>query len=135
MEPWRIWDYVTEDGHNMLVEWYDEHDETVQATFDNVVLLARGTDNWTEPQKWWFKELAKKHAGLSEFRFTVKGKLLKRKFRPVGVFRRTGREFIFILGCEKTMSGLIYIPHHAFDTALARKADLDAGKGTLHEHS
>ena len=71
---------------------------------------------------------------MSEFRIKVKGKLFERKFRPVGVFRPLSREFVFILGCEKRMGGLIYIPDKAFDTALAHKADLNAGKGSLHEH-
>ena len=135
MDTWHIRDYVTEDGHNLLMEWYEQQDESVQAGLDHAVLLARATDNWTNPEKGWFKELTEKHAGLSEFRLKVKSRLFERKFRPVGVFQPTSREFTFILGCEKKMGGLIYVPAKAFDLALAHKADMEAGKGTLHEHA
>lgn len=134
MDPWRIWDYVTAQGRNLLQDWYGVQDEGVQAAFDNVVLLARATDDWVEPPQWWFSELTKKHVGLSEFRFTVKGRMFERKFRPAGIFRRTEREFIFILGCEKKMGGLVYVPDRAFDTALKYKSDFEAGVGDRHEH-
>ena len=134
MSQWRLWDYVTEDGRNLLLEWYAEQDESVQARLDHVVLLAKAEDDWIEPEKRWFSELTKKHAGLSEFRFTVEGRFVDRKFRPVGLFRPHTREFIFILGCEKKLGGLIYVPDKAFDTAMKYKADLEAGHGGIDEH-
>ena len=127
-------DYVTEDGHNLFQEWYAEQDATVQAGLDHVVLLAKATDDWIEPEQYWFKELTEKHVGLSEFRLKVKDRFFVRRFRPAGLFRPHIREFIFILGCEKKLGGLIYIPDKAFDTALKHKADLEAGKGHTDEH-
>jgi hypothetical protein len=136
MNPWRFWEYVTEGGRNLTREWYGQQDASVQAALDNAVLLLQGTDNWTEPEISTFKELTEKHVGLSEIRFSIKAGRWspQRRFRPVGLYRPQQRDFIFILGCEKKMGGLIYIPLNAFDSALKYKADFENGKGELCEH-
>lgn len=85
-----------------------------------------------------FKELTGPHAGLSEILFDVEmrtpgaRKTSKRRFRPVGIFRELEREFIFLMGCEK--SGRIYIPAGAFDTAMNYKVALEKGLGAIDEH-
>jgi hypothetical protein len=134
MAGWRIWDYVTDENHNLIQEWYAAQAVEVQAQFDHVVLLALAEDDWVEPEKWWFKQLDRAHLGLSEFRFSVRGKLFIRRFRPAGCYRPDVREFVFLVGCEKKLGGLKYVPDKAFDAALKHKADLELGKGRLDEH-
>ena len=58
--------------------------------------------------------------------------LLVRRFRPVGIWREQEREFVFLIGCEK--SGALYTPQNAFGLALGYKAKFERGEGGTSEH-
>ena len=129
---WRFLDYYTSDGVNLIRDWYLRQDADVQAVFDSVIRELETAKTWDDPD--YFKDLHKRHAGLSEIKFMIG----KRKFRPVGFSLRDPTEdelgeFAIILGCEK--SGRIYEPPNAFDTALELKRLYeDEGAGSLDEH-
>ncbi len=138
MIPWRFSVYVTEDGRNLIQEWYDKQDEDVQAAFDHTLLTLRAVDDWLDKDVKEFKALDRQHAGLGELRFhvptvhPVNKRPYRRRFRPPGIWRPTQRDFIILLGCEKRQRA--YIPHGAFDLALRYKADLEQGRGTIREY-
>ena len=108
MALWRFSDYCTADGKNLIQQWYSEQDEAVQAVFDETLLTLRAVDDWADPDVKEFKELTREHRGLGEIRFDIPAvdpntkNPFKRGFRPVGIWRPDRREFIFLLGCEKS---------------------------------
>jgi len=121
-----------------MEDWYQAQDPEVQARFDTTLLILGATDDWEHEDVEEFKPLTKSHIGLGEVRFYVDAlapgakRPHRRRFRPVGIWPCViEREFVLILGCEK--SGKTFIPHGAFDKALGHKADFERGKGTLHE--
>lgn len=136
MIPWTFKDYWTEDGRNLIWEWYEAQDEEVQAAFDGTLLRLRAVDDWLDQRVKEFDLLKRHHAGLGELRFSVMarhpatGKSFKRRFRPVGVWRQEERDFIILLGCEKTGGNC----HSSFDLALQYKALFEQGRGTIREH-
>lgn len=137
MKLWRFLDYQTEDGRNLTREWYETQDAFVQVAFDATLRILRAESDWSQMEEE-FKVLTRAHSGLCEIRFyvdvydRVRRRYRRRRFRPVGIWRPEERVFILILGCEK--SRMNYAPHDAFGWALRLKADLEAGKGELHEH-
>src|SRR5487761_1527528 len=115
MALWRLFDYITEDGHNLVAEWYEAQDPEVQAEFDATLLILSATENWDNEDLKEFKVLTKKHVGLGEVRFHVNALARgakhphRRRFRPVGIWPpAVDREFVLILGCEK--SGRTFTP-------------------------
>ncbi len=138
MNPWTFMDYCTDDGHNLIQEWYDQQDVALQAAFDQTLLILRAVDDWTDPGMREFKKLTKRHQGLAEIRFKIPvinpetRKPFERRFRPAGIWRPEKRDFILLLGCEKV--GRTNIPHDAFGLALNYKAQFEEGKGRIYEH-
>ena len=138
MIPWSFKDYWTEDGHNLIQQWYEDQDDEVQAAFDGTLLRLRAVDDWLDRKVKEFDLLSRQHEGLGELRFYVwedhpdTGKQFIRRFRPAGIWRPEKREFILLLGCEKAHGS--YIPHDAFDLALRHKTLLEQGRGTIREH-
>lgn len=121
-------DYYTEkDDKNLIGEWYERQEENVQAEFDTVLNILAGTEDWNRRKKE-FSPLKRKHTGLYEIRFKI-GNV---RYRPVGIFSLNYREFILLMGCEKT--GGNYTPRNAFDLALDLKGMFEAGRGSIHEH-
>jgi hypothetical protein len=138
MALWRFFDYITEDGHNLIERWYELQDPEVRATFDATLLILAATADWEAEDVEEFKPLANEHRGLGEVRFHVNAlapgakRPHRRRFRPVGVWPvAVNREFIRVLGCEK--SGRTFMPHNAFGKALGYKALLEEGRGTTRE--
>jgi len=125
-------DYKTEDGRNLIKEWYDSEDYGVQAQFDAILDMLEARDDWDGCKK--VCELKRKHVGLSELRFSREGNSLpKWRYRPVGFFILNYREFVLVLGCKKWLG--LYVPPGAFDTALDFKWKFEEGRGSIHEHS
>ena len=138
MALWRFFDYITEDGQNLVEDWYIVQDPAVQAQFDATLLILSAVDDWEDEDVEEFKPLTHKHIGLGEVRFYLDAfapgakKPHRRRFRPVGIWPpAVDREFVLILGCEK--SGRTFIPHDAFGVALSHKALLEQGRGTTNE--
>lgn len=138
MALWGFFDYITEDGDNLIADWYDAQDPEVQAQFDATLFLLGATEDWEDEKVKEFKPLTEKHVGLGEVRFHVNAlapgakRPHLRRFRPVGTWPPTvDHEFVLILGCEK--SGRTFMPHNAFDLALDHKARLEQGRGTTRE--
>lgn len=139
MALWTFFDYITEDNHNLIEDWYSFQDPEVQAEFDATLFVLAATDDWEDPHVEEFKALTRKHMGLGEVRFHISAfapgakRPHRRRFRPVGIWPGfVHREFILLLGCEKR--GKQFIPHDAFGVALTHKALLEAGRGTTREH-
>jgi hypothetical protein len=134
MPLWRFMDYHTEQGINLVSQWYEAQDEEIRADFDATLLLLAATEDWTHKRVKAFKVLTGKHAGLCEIRFTVEvERKKKRRFRPLGVWRKDSRDFVLIGGCEK--SGRMLIPPNAFELALRYKAEFEGGRGKVYEHT
>jgi hypothetical protein len=139
MASWRFMDYCTDDGRNLIQEWYAAQDDAVKVAFDATLFTLAATEDWEAASVQEFKVLTERHAGLGEIRFDVEAKEpgwkkpRKRRFRPVGIWHPGEREFILLLGCEK--SGRIYTPLNAFDLALEYKAQFEQGRGTIREHA
>jgi len=137
MDSWRFLDYCS-DGRNHIHDWYVVQDVRVRAAFDAALLALAAREDWEDPKFEQFKVLTGPHSGLSELRLNLElfnpklRKFQKRRFRPAGIWNKEDRVFIFLVGCEK--SGRMYIPANAFDMALKRKADLEAGIGALCDH-
>jgi len=132
MALWRIKAYHRADDSCPVQDWYATQDETVQALFDATLATLTATVDWTDTKA--FKVLTKKHAGLGEIRFKIeeKGQPVRR-FRPVGIWPPVAdREFILLVGCEKTNQ--VYIPPNAFALALELKGQREAGIGAVHDY-
>jgi hypothetical protein len=134
MPLWRFMDYISDEGTNLIQEWYKaQDDEGIRADFDATLFILGGTEDWTHKRVKAFKVLTGKHVGLCELRFTVEIERKKRRFRPLGIWRKDSRDFVLLGGCEK--SGRILIPSNAFDLALHYKAEFEGGKGRINEHT
>ena len=134
MDLWRIFDYITSDGDNLLQLWYEAQDPEVQAQFDATLFILKGTEDWESDDVEEFKPLINKHQGLGEVRFYVEAfapgakRPHRRRFRPVGIWPTLQRrEFVLLLGCEK--SGRTYKPHDAFGSALGAQSAVGARRG------
>ena len=124
-------DYHTEDAGNLIRSWYAGVDDKVRAAFDGVLDILRATREWDDLYQ--FKNFTTgDFVGLSQLRFSIweKGKV-KRRFRPLGIWRPQDREFVLILVCEK--SGRMKKPSDAFELALKYKTQFDLGKGKIYE--
>ena len=106
MPVWTFLDYVTEDGRNLVQEWYAVQDARVRAEFDQTLEWLRGISDWEDEDVEQFKPLKQKHVGLGEVRFHVLAtqagskRPFRRRFRPVGLWPPTREfQFILLLGC------------------------------------
>jgi hypothetical protein len=134
MRQWRFMDYHTEDAGNLITPWYASVNDKVRAAFDGVLDTLANTKDWDDPDLYEFKNFVTgEFVGLAELRFSIKEKhTVKRRFRPLGIWRPQDREFILILVCEK--SGRMKIPPNAFELAMEYKRQFDQGRGMLYEH-
>ena len=134
MPLWRFMDYVSDGGENYIRRWYKGlDDDQIRADFDATLFTLAATEDWTHKRVKTFKILTGAHIGLCELRFTVELNGKKRRFRPLGIWRKDSRDFILLGGLEK--SGRIFIPPNAFELAFKRKAAFESGKGKLDEHT
>ena len=114
MALWRFMAYCMEgSGENLIATWYEAQDPAVQAAFDATLLTLGDTPDWSDEEVKEFKVLTQEHVGLGEIRFNIEWKEegrrpYKRRFRPLGIWPPTGKDFIILLGCEK--SGRTEIP-------------------------
>jgi hypothetical protein len=141
MIPWRLLEYVTDDGRSPFQEWYGTLDTEAQAALDATVLELTVSDDWTDREGRQFRQLTRSEHGLSEIRFWVFGDFEPRKSRPprrrlraFGLYRPDQREFIFLGGCEKQRGGLVYIPEDALGLAMKHKQSFEAGRGTTRDY-
>jgi hypothetical protein len=132
MNRWKFWDYYDKDGKNLIGQWYLSQEVAVQETFDWTLYTLSATQDWTDKRVDEFRVLTGRHLGLCEIRFDLVIDRMKRRFRPTGIWRPIQRDFILLLGCEK--SGRIYKPQNAFDVALDYKRRFEQGEGRISEH-
>lgn len=139
MIPWGFKDYWTEDGRCPIREWYESLETAAQVAFDGTLLRLRGVNDWEPRSIREFRHLEREHAGLGEVRFWLDakhpatGKTFKRRFRAAGILRPEQRDFLLLVGCEKT--GGPHISHSAFDVALEyRRLLLEQRRGEIREH-
>ena len=139
MDFWRFLDYITEANTNPVVTWYGAISKAAQAEFDALVIAQAKTEDWDEAKKSKrkYKELQKEHKGLTQLIFEVisqlHGKQIRTHFRPIGIMKRSERQFIFLGGCEKHGT-LGTIPPDAFNDALRLKTQYEQGRGTTRDH-
>ncbi|MGH9327690.1 MAG: hypothetical protein ACRD2B_13555 [Terriglobia bacterium] len=130
MPLWTFKVYCLEGGACPIRDWYIMQEIEVQAAFDATLITLAATEDWEDTKH--FKALRREHEGLGEIRFALEKPFIRR-FRPVGIWPPViDREFIFLLGCEKSRG--VYDPDGAFDLALHYKHQLEAGIGELHEY-
>lgn len=139
MPLWTFLVYTPESEPCQVHSWYEAQGPEVRAAFDAVLIDLGRAAKWkwnapdgrdqTHPR---FKELSRKHAGLSVLRFEVlpHGKK-KRRFRIAGMYREELREFVLLIACEK--GGGAHLA--AFDKALEYKRALEQGRGSLEEYN
>jgi hypothetical protein len=141
MSLWTIKAYYLANGTCPMRNWYTAQDVEVQAQFDATLATLVATEDWEDRDTKQFKVLRADHVGLGEIRFKieewqrgVRGRTkLVRRFRPVGIWPPVvEREFILLLGCEKSRG--VYIPDDAFTLALEYKRRLEAGEGEANEY-
>jgi hypothetical protein len=134
MPLWRFFDYINEDGEELIEDWYKEQDDAaIRVQFDATIFILAATEDWTHRRVKAFKVLTGRHAGLCELRFTVEVDRKKRRFRPLGIWRKDSRDFILLGSCEK--SGRILIPSNAFELAVHYKAEFEGGRGRIRERT
>jgi hypothetical protein len=134
MPLWRFFDYINEDGENLIDDWYKaQDDDSIRVQFDATAFLLSATEDWTHRRVKAFKVLTGRHVGLCELRFTVETARVKRRFRPLGIWRKDSRDFVLLGGCEK--SGRILFPSNAFELAVHYKTEFEEGRGRIREHT
>ena len=69
MGLWRFMDYITEDGRDLIHEWYESQSDEVRVEFDVTLAILGATEDWTSDCVEEFKPLTKTHDGLGEIRF------------------------------------------------------------------
>ena len=133
MPTWTFRRYVTDRNVDPVKAWYEAQDAAVRSAFDTSLLILRATPDWTRKKR--VKELTGKHQGLTEIIINIPVKRgIRRRLRPVGIWRPGHGEFILLMGCEKRIRGSVYIPPRAFDIAMGYKAAFDTGRGSLRDH-
>lgn len=136
MSLWRFIAYYPKGKGCPVRDWYDVQHPKVRAELDFTLGILKGADVWIGRDE--FKELTGEHAGLCEIRFNVQfpkpgspSGQVKRRFRPLGIWRPREREFILLVGYEK--SGRLWLPPNAFTLALKYKREFELGMGELHD--
>ncbi len=69
MDSWKLFDYITGDGDNLLQNWYEIQEPEVQAQFDATLFILKATQDWDSDDVKEFKPLTKNHIGLGEVIF------------------------------------------------------------------
>ena len=130
MAYWEFLDYITEDHRNPVLGWYGALEPQVQADFDLLVIALSETEDWDEvkERKRKYKELIRHYSGMYELIFKVG----RKNFRPLGILRRSERQFVFLGGCEKHTFWTV--PPNAFEGAYKLKGQFDLGRGTTRAH-
>lgn len=137
MSPWRFIAYHPRGVGCPIRDWYDAQHPKVRTAFDFTVGILKGTDVWIGTRE--FRELEGEHLGLAEVRFNVEfpkpgspSGQVKRRFRPLGVWRPREREFVFLVGYEK--SGRMWLPSNAFKLAFRFKREFELGMGEVNDY-
>lgn len=137
MSPWRFIAYHPKGEGCPIRDWYEAQHPKVQVAFDFTLATLKGTDVWVGTKE--FKELTREHLGLAELRFNVEfpkpgspSGRVKRRFRPLGIWRPREREFVLLVGYEK--SGRLRLPPNVFVLAFKYKREFGLGMGELHEY-
>jgi hypothetical protein len=99
MAYWEFFDYITEARRNPIMDWWGSLEAQPRAEFDVLVAVLCETEDWDEvkKKKRKYKELTRNYPGIYELIFKVG----KTNYRPLGILRRTERQFIFLGGFEK----------------------------------
>jgi hypothetical protein len=133
MRIWQFFDYYPDGGGCPITDWYNAQDVEIRAKFDAAVADLEITENWDDPELKSFGVLSRKHAGLAQVKFYVIRRGKKRHHRAIGRWRRDAREFIFLIGFQK--SGRTTIPPNALTEAVRLLGELELQRGEIHEHN
>lgn len=139
MDPWEFRDYITEDNENFSQIWFGTLSKQAQAQHTIVIPLLAKTENWdaNKKTKSQFKHLSKEHLGLTQIMFEViaekGGNRETKRYRILGIMKRTEKKFILFNGCEKHGTAG-NIPPDAFEKAMKLKLVYEQGRGTHVHH-
>jgi len=117
---WRFFDYL-ENGHNVIVPWYQGLLEDGQEVFDT---LLKQNAKTLLPMNWGCSKALQgeyKREGIWEWRFVANGK----QQRLLGIFGNKRKEAIFLIGCSH--KGRVYTPSDCLNTALRRAKEARKG--------
>lgn len=130
MAFWQFYEYITENRQNPMSDWYGMIKPEELAAVEVFIDTMANTEDWDEPKpkERNYKELTKKHVGLTQLILEVNGK----PFRLIGTLNRIENKFIFFGACEKHTWWTI--PPNAFDNALRLKELWDQGRGNIREY-
>jgi hypothetical protein len=133
MRTWQVFDYFSEDETCPIRAWRDAQIPAVSAAFEATVEILATMDEW-EPDVPEFEILERNpaHAGLSWIRFEVVLGRTKFQYRAVGRWRKEAREFILLVGLQK--SGRTTIPPNALNDASRYLRLLEQRRGGIYEH-
>ena len=100
MSTWTFRRYVTDRNNDPVKDWYEAQDAIVRSAFDTSLLILRATPDWTRKKR--VKNLTGMHQGLTEIIINIPVKRgIRRRLRPVGIWRPEHDDFILLMGCEK----------------------------------
>jgi hypothetical protein len=135
MGIWQFFDYYPDGGGCPITDWYNAQAVDVRAKFDATVDDMGITENWDDPELRSFGVLSRKpeHAGLAQVKFYVIQHNKKRQHRAIGRWRQDAKEFIFLVGFQK--SGRTTIPQNALNEAVRLLGELELQRGEIHEHN
>jgi hypothetical protein len=130
MSYWEFLDYITENHHNPVSQWWGTLSPQAKSDFDALVTVMSETEDWDDvkKKKRKYKELERAHVGLCELIYKSDGK----NMRPLGILKREARQFIFLGGCEK--HPFWTVPANAREDALKYKMQFENGRGTTRAH-
>jgi hypothetical protein len=132
MRHWKIMDYYSPGGENLIWNWYELQGPAVQANFKYAVNEIAATPNLDEEPA--FNPLRNDHRGLFTIRLEIVERQKKRHFRPVGFWGPNTAELVLVDGYEK--SGRSSVPPGVLDNVLdVQLSFYYEGKGTLYDHS
>jgi hypothetical protein len=133
MRIWQVFDYFPDDETCPIREWRDAQFPEIQAAFEATLGNLAATEDW-EDEVPAFEKLERRpeHNGLTWIRFEVTIERRKLQYRGVGRYRKEAREFVLLVGLQK--SGRNTIPPGALNDAVRLLRQLEQGRGEIHEH-
>jgi hypothetical protein len=119
---WTLRCYVLPGGRDAIDDWYGRQHDDVCAIMDAVLeyLSQRPRNEWRRPE---FDQLSGKMRELGEIRF----KANRVQYRILGFHGPRRSEFTLLVAAKK--KGRVYDPKSALETALSRKAEVEAEGG------
>lgn len=126
--PWRLFDYVSPGGNNLIEEWLRNESDDTQLAFQALLKNIGKTEKHTEWAGWrGFLRGKPGREGIWELGFKSDG----RQYRVFGCFWRERKEATLLVGCYH--KGKVYHPADALDSSIKRIRKLRSGEAIRNE--